>query len=89
MKLKSQIRNTFREFAWALSGPTHHLVLEAEKNRRRRDGVKTEFLITGQLALNYLCFIRTGALAGASLDFGGIDAILTNLARPTDFGLAH
>ena len=48
---------------WASHGPARKRAFEAEKNRQKRNDVKTSFLNTGQLALAYLRYIIAGELA--------------------------
>ena len=64
----------------ALQGPTHKRATEAERSRQKRNDVKTSFLNTGQLALALLHYIIAGEIAGAWAKFGGLGALLTNLA---------
>ena len=68
------------EAPWALQGPAHKRAIEAERRRQKRSAVKTSFLNTGQLALSYLRYVIAGDLAGAWTKFGGLGAMLTNLA---------
>ena len=65
---------------WTIQDPAHKRAIEAERNRQKRNSVKTSFLNTGQLALAYLRYITAGELAGAWSNFGGLGAMLTNLA---------
>ena len=68
------------EAPWTLQDPAHKRAIEAERNRQKRNAVKTSFLNTGQLCLAYLRYIVAGELAGAWTKFGGLGAMLTNLA---------
>ena len=68
------------EAPWTLQGPAHKRAIEAERNRQKRNAAKTGFLNTGQLALAYLRYIIAGEFAGAWTKFGGLGAMLTNLA---------
>ena len=68
------------EAPWALQDPTHKRAAESERSRQKRNAVKTSFLNTGQLALTYLRYIMAGELSGAWTKFGGLGAMLTNLA---------
>ena len=68
------------EAPWALQDPAHKRAAESERSRQKRNAVKTSFLNTGQLALAYLRYIIAGELSGAWSKFGGLGALLTNLA---------
>ena len=68
------------EAPWTLQDPAHKRAAEAERSRQKRNAVKTSFLNTGQLALAYLRYIIAGELSGAWTKFGGLGALLTNLA---------
>ena len=68
------------EAPWTLQDPAHKRAAETERSRQTRNAVKTSFLNTGQLALSYLRYIIAGELTGAWTKFGGLGALLTNLA---------
>ena len=68
------------EAPWSLQDPAHKRAGEAERSRQKRNAAKTSFLNTGQLALAYLRYIIAGELSGAWTKFGGLGAMLTNLA---------
>ena len=63
-----------------LSKTQHTDELPKRKSRQRRNAAETAFLNTGQLSLAYLRYIIVGELAGAWAEFGGMGALLTNLA---------
>ena len=68
------------ESPWSLQDPARKRAFEAEKNRQKRNAVKTSFLNTGQLAVACLRCIIAGEIVGAWAKFGGLGALLTNLA---------
>ena len=76
-----------REAPWALQDPARKRAIEAEKARQKRNSAKTSFLDTGKLALAYLRYIISGDLAGAWTKFGGLGALLTNLASAMELSM--
>ena len=75
------------ESSWALQDPARERASEAEKNRQKGNAVMTSFLNTGQLALVYVRYIIAGELAGGWTKFGGLGALLTNLATELDLSI--
>ena len=52
------------EYLWATQDPARGRANEAEKNRQRRNDVKTRFLSTGQLAFAFLRYVIAGEIGG-------------------------
>ena len=62
---------------------------EAEKIRRRRNGLETAPSNAGRPALEYLRFIIVGKVAGAWSKFGGMRAVSTDLGHMMDLRAAQ
>ena len=69
------------EAPWGLQDPACERAAGGEKFRRRRDGVKTRFLMTGHLGLAHLQYIAAWNTDGAWNNFGGLGAMITNLVH--------
>ena len=75
---------TIHEAPRDLQDSLRRLADNAERSRHRRNGAKTAFFNTDQLALNYLRFLIAGERAGAWSTSCGIGALLSDLALLTE-----
>ena len=62
---------------------------EAERPRQRGTVVRTRPPTAGQLVLHFLRFTSAGEVADAVGNFGGIGAMLTNLAQITELSIVQ
>ena len=72
----------FGEAPGALGDPDHRSAGEPpEQSRQWKNSAKTSLLNTGQLALAYVRYVIAGEMVVAWPKYGGLGAMLTNVAR--------